>query len=50
MKKEKYTLTSIRRVIKLQGRRIAGSWGRATKSLKRVANKGTRKCKVPKAP
>jgi hypothetical protein len=25
------------------GRRLAGSWGRAAKKLKRVANKGTRK-------
>lgn len=25
------------------GRRIAGSWGRAAKHLKRTANRGTRK-------
>jgi hypothetical protein len=37
----------IRRVLKLFGRRIAGSWGRAAKKrAKRKANKATRRFKV----
>jgi hypothetical protein len=36
----------MKRTLKLIGRRKAGCWGKATKSLKRIANKASRRLRI----